>query len=523
MAELKDYEEAYLKKKEEPFKIAMAEKDMLHYARWMFEEFHEETLLESWYHELLCKVLMAVYRGEITRLIINIPPSYGKTEFAVKLFISWVLGQNDKLRSIYATYDDKLATETPADVKNMIKSKAYQKVFGEKKLAKGADQKWYLDKDGRKIGGMFSTTLGGGITGFHGDFLIIDDPMKAALANNRAERESVKNWYESSSTTRLRKSNQNAAIIVIMQRLHEDDLVGYLLDGEDSEQWTHINLTGIEDKEQVYEFFDFYYHRKANEPLNEHMETVQMLEAQKLAMKDKWYPQYMQDPRTIETGYVIEDDFTYVASWELEEDNKCISIDPAQSVKETADNRAITLIGVCENKDKIELYNVYGTWYGKWTNDIFVDQIITVMADNPRVPVWMESSGGGILTEQNLRKKLKVVNAHRKQDGKPIIPNTLQLFNPKRSISKNQKIDDSIVNYLKDHQIRFVIGGTGQEQVKKEYKSFHPERDSKEDDCMETIANVVVNDFVVAKRPVKSKTTVNIGHRQNKNKSTWRI
>jgi len=521
-----DIELALHKKKLEPLRIGMAQKDMLHYARWMFDEFHEEPLLESWYHELLCKVLMAVYRGETTRLIINIPPSYGKTEFAVKLFISWVLGQNDKLRSIYATYDDKLATETPADVKNMIKSSAYAKVFGEKKLAKGADQKWYLDKDGRKIGGMFSTTLGGGITGFHGDFLIIDDPMKASLANNRAERESVKNWYESSSTTRLRKSNPKAAIIVIMQRLHEDDLVGYLLNPITGtpEKWTHINLTGIEKVDKIYEFMDFYYLRKANEPLHPLMETVEQLEAQKADMRDKWYSQYMQDPQTIETGYVCEDDFTYVASWEIEEDNKCIIIDPAQSTKQTADNRAISLVGVSENKAKIELFNVYGTWFGKWTNDEFIDQIITVMIENLGVPVFMESSGGGIITEQNLRKKLKEVNAQRKQDGKPIITNKITLFNPKTSISKNQKIENSIDVYLKNRQIRFVKGGAGQEQVKKEYKAFHPERDSKEDDCIETIANVVVNDFVVAKRTKQTeKQTITLENRARQNNTSWRI
>lgn len=67
-----------LKKKQEPIKIEAAKKDLLYYARWMFEEFYEIEFLESWYHELLCKVLMAVYEGKIKRLIINIPPSYGK-------------------------------------------------------------------------------------------------------------------------------------------------------------------------------------------------------------------------------------------------------------------------------------------------------------------------------------------------------------------------------------------------------------------------------------------------------------
>ena len=109
-----------LKKKQEPIKIEAAKKDLLYYARWMFEEFYEIEFLESWYHELLCKVLMAVYEGKIKRLIINIPPSYGKTEFAVKLFISWVLGKNSNYRFIYASYSDDLATKTPAKTKQMI-------------------------------------------------------------------------------------------------------------------------------------------------------------------------------------------------------------------------------------------------------------------------------------------------------------------------------------------------------------------------------------------------------------------
>ena len=513
--------EQYFKKKKEPLLLEMARRDMLHYSRYMFAEFHDIEFLEAWYHELLCKVLMAVYRGDITRLIINVPPSYGKTEFAVKLFISWVLGQNSNLRSIYATYLDSLATETPADVKQMILSEPYSKIFGEKKLNKTADQKWYLDKNGRKDGGMFSTTIGGGITGFHGDFLIIDDPMKAIEANSKSARDFVKEFYTGSSTTRLRKANPKAAIIIIMQRLHEDDLVGYLED-EEPDTWTHINLTGIEKKETIYEFMDFYYVRPANEPLNSKFETVEMLEAQKVAMKEKWYSQYMQDPRTIETGYVTDEDFSSVAQWELSEDNRCISIDPAQSIKQTADNRSISLIGTSITKDKIELFNIYGTWFGKWSNEVFIDHIIEVMMANNGVPVFMENSGGGIITEQYLKKRIARVNYELKQQGKPILRNKVTLFSPKTSVSKNQKIDQSIT-VLKEHRIRWVVGAIGKEQCQKEYKGFHPEKDSKEDDCIETIANVVVNDFIVAKRPPKPpKPPIQI-NRQSQNLNGWRI
>lgn len=506
-----DAEIALHKKKTEPIRLAMARKDLLHYARYVFKEDYEMPLLESWYHDLLTRALMKVAEGEVPRLIINMPPAYGKTEFAVRLFVSWFLGNAPKKRVIYTSYSDDLATKTPGEVKDIIVSPAFKKVFPSVSLGKKtADKEWYLESKG----GMYSTTIGGGITGFHGNVVIIDDPMKAIEKNSKATRDMVKNFYKGSISSRLRKDDPNSAIIVIMQRLHEDDLVGYLLDNEPG-MWTHINLTGIEEEETRYDFFDFHYSRPAREPLNVHFETIEKLERQKLVMYEDWYSQYMQDPRTIETGYVTDTDFVDVASWEVEEDNQCISIDPAESTKQTSDNRAISHIGTSMNSEKIELFNVYGTWFGKWDNDEFVKQIITVMIANPRAPVFMESSGGGIITHQNLVKALKVVNAKRKQEGLPIITNRITIFNPKTSISKNQKIDDSIVTYLKNHQIRFVIGGTGQEQVKKEYKGFHPEKDSKEDDCIETIANVVVNDFILPKKP-KKKTTVSVAmHRPN--------
>lgn len=507
-----------------PVRQELARRNLLEYARYMFAEFYEIEFLEAWYHELLCIALMMVYRGEIPRLIINMPPSYGKTEFAVKLFISWVLGQNSNLRSIYVTYLDALATETPADVKSMVLSQAYADIFGQKKLNKTADQKWYMDIDGRKSGGMFSTTISGGITGFHGDFLIIDDPMKAIEANSRAARKAVEDFYRSSSTSRLRKSNPNAAIIIIMQRLHENDLVGFL-DEHEPGVWTHINLTGIEPTERIYTLGDYTYVRSANEPLNPKFEDRKALEGQKLSMRESWYSQYMQDPQTIETGYVVDEDFVSVAPWEIAEDTKCISIDPAQSTNDSADNRAISVVGSSISKEKIQLYNVYGTWYGKWRNDTFIDEIITVMIAYPDARVYMESSGGGILTEQNLRKKLAQVNYDRAQRNLPPIRNGINLFNPPPKVAKNTKIKSVIDTELRNHQIRFVVGAAGQGQVKKELKAFSPEKDSKEDDCMETIVNVVVHRWVVPRAPKRTEavTIGSVGFDRGRKHGKYRV
>lgn len=487
-----------LKKKQEPIKIEAAKKNFLFYARWMFEEFYDVEFLESWYHELLCKVLTAVYEGKIKRLIINIPPSYGKTEFAVKLFISWVLGKNSNYRFIYASYSDDLATKTPANTKQMISSEAYKKVFGEKKFNKKADQHWYLDKNGMEDGGMFSTTIAGGVTGFHSDILIIDDPMKAIEKNQRVARKSTIDFYTGTAKTRLRKSNPNSAIIIIMQRLHEEDLVGYLLDPEngESEYWTHISLTGIEKKEVVYDFpnLDFKYIRPANEPLNIHFEDEEALKEQEKSMKEDWYSQYMQDPTTVETGYIDDNDFCTISQWEIPDENMAIFIDPAQSIKETADNRAIGVLGASLNEKKIPLYTVHDIWFGVWNNKIFCKEIINAMITYPKIPVYIEDAGGGILTHQNLIIELAIVNQELKELGKDLISaSRIHLFTPSKKISKNQKLDET-TSFWKNHQIRFRVGANGVEQVKKECKAFHPEKDSKEDDCFEVVANGVVMD-----------------------------
>jgi len=228
-------------KKAEPIRLALCRRDLLHYARYMFEKGYETPLLEAWYHALLCRALEKVATGEVKRLIINIPPAYGKTEFAVRLFVSWFLGNYPKKRVIYTSYSDDLANKTPAEVKEIIKSEAYGRVFEGMKLGrKTADKEWYLESNG----GMFSTTVGGGITGFHGNIVIIDDPMKAIEKNSKATRDMVNEFYKGSIRSRLRKDDPNSAIIVIMQRLHEHDLVGYLLENEPN-TWTHINLSPL--------------------------------------------------------------------------------------------------------------------------------------------------------------------------------------------------------------------------------------------------------------------------------------
>ncbi len=118
--------------------------------------------------------------------------------------------------------------------------------------------------------------------------------------------------------------------------------------------------------------------------------------------------------------------------------------------------------------------------FGIWTNKVFCREIINLMIVYPDIPVWIEDAGGGILTHQNLIEELAIVNQELKEQGKPpISASRIRLFTPSKKISKNQKLDYTTA-YWKNHQIRFRVGANGIEQVKKECKAFHPDKDSKE-------------------------------------------
>jgi hypothetical protein len=144
----------------------------------------------------------------------------------------------------------------------------------------------------------------------------------------------------------------------------------------------------------------------------------------------------------------------------------------------------------------------------------------------PDIPVWIEDAGGGILTHQNLLEEIAIVNQELKELGKPLISaSRIRLFTPSKKISKNQKLDYTTA-YWKNHQIRFRVGANGVEQVKKECKAFHPDKDSKEDDCFEVVANGVVLDKLKPKiTQIKKNNPIKIGKNDfpKKQSGGWRF
>lgn len=228
----------------------LARSDLYFFARWMFLQRRGFQWRRSAHHRQVCGALMKVYRGECTRLVINIPPRYSKTELAVVNFVAWTLGQCPDAEFIHASYSATLAANNSAAVRSLVQHEAYREIFPEVTLADEARAHWTT-----KAGGVvYATGAAGTITGFgagkmrggFGGAIIIDDPHKADEARSDIVRQGVIDWFQ--NTIESRKNDPvRTPIIVVMQRLHEHDLAGWLLAGGNGEQWDSLALSAWQD------------------------------------------------------------------------------------------------------------------------------------------------------------------------------------------------------------------------------------------------------------------------------------
>lgn len=224
--------------------IGWAREDLYDFSRLMFLRRKNFIWQRARHHKIICDALMRVYRGECKRLIINVPPRYSKTELAVVNFIAWALGKVPDAEFIHTSYSSPLAVNNSTAVRGIVQHEAYREIFPDVELASDAQYHWKTTAGGV----MYATGTGGTITGFgagkhregFGGAIIIDDPHKADEANSDVIRKGVIEWFQ--NTLESRKNSPDTPIIVIMQRLHEKDLAGWLLAGGNGEVWENVCL-----------------------------------------------------------------------------------------------------------------------------------------------------------------------------------------------------------------------------------------------------------------------------------------
>jgi predicted phage terminase large subunit-like protein len=223
--------------------------DLYWFTRWMFANRRGYTWQQAAHHVTVCDALMRVFRGECKRLIINIPPRYSKTEI-VKNFIGWSLGHFPDCEFIYTSYSARLAAASSWDVRGLVQEPEFQAIFPAVRLRDDSKAK---DEWRTTAGGIvYAVGSEGTITGYgagklregFGGALLIDDPHKADEARSDVMRQNVIDWFQ--TTFESRKNSPDTPIILIMQRLHESDLAGWLLNGGNGERWEHVCLPALQ-------------------------------------------------------------------------------------------------------------------------------------------------------------------------------------------------------------------------------------------------------------------------------------
>lgn len=198
--------------------------------------------IPNWHIGLICEYLQAVTSGEVQNLIINIPFRCMKSLITCVFWPVWSWSVDPTSQWLFASYAERLSVRDAVRSRRIIQSYWYQERFGEVftlQHDQNVKSRYENDRGGYRI----SIGVGGSATGEGGDFIVIDDPIKEHDAYSDVARDAVNDWYDGTISTRA-NDPQNSRKVVIMQRLHANDLTGHLLDKQDEGgyQWEHVCL-----------------------------------------------------------------------------------------------------------------------------------------------------------------------------------------------------------------------------------------------------------------------------------------
>lgn len=203
-----------------------------------WEQIEPGTPYVGGYHlDVAIDVLEAVSRGEVTRLILNLPPRHGKSSLTSVLWLPWQWITRPDLRWIVGSYSQEFASRDSVRTRRVIESPWYQERWGDR-YQLTADQNTKLRFENDKTGVRLASSIGGRVTGEGADIIVLDDPHKASDAYSATRREGVVTWFRGTVVTRL-NNPVTGVIVVVCQRLHESDLCGALLNQGD---WHHVCL-----------------------------------------------------------------------------------------------------------------------------------------------------------------------------------------------------------------------------------------------------------------------------------------
>jgi predicted phage terminase large subunit-like protein len=321
--------------------------DFVAFSHRVFRELNGATpYLGNWHLDVMAEKLERVRKGEICRLAIALPPRHLKSHMVSVAFVAFVLGHDPARQIICASYAQDLADKLSRDCRALVGSAFYRALFP---FELAADKQAIGEFATARGGFRLATSVGGVLTGRGADLVIIDDPLKAEEAWSDARRGAVNEWFDTALISRL-NDKARGAIVIVMQRLHEDDLIGHVMAKGD---WELLAFPAVAEEDASYDIETAYgprqFRRKTGDilhPLRESADTLARLRAQMGSAA--FLAQYQQAPCPRDGVMVKTKWFPRYEPHELPGDfnERVLSCDTANKASELSDYTVFTLWGV---------------------------------------------------------------------------------------------------------------------------------------------------------------------------------
>jgi len=378
---------------------AILRRDLASFTAKVFETvLPGEQFLENWLIECLAWRLAPAASGKRMRLIVNLPPRSLKSIAASVALPAWLLGHNPACRIITVSYADDLARKHARDTRIIMESPWYKRVFPATRVNRRKNTETELTTTCH--GFRLASSIGGTLTGRGGNVIIVDDPIKPAEVESELERKRVNEWYDTTLFSRLDDKNAGA-IILVMQRLHQDDLTGHLVEKGEFEV---LSLPAIAIEDETLPIGDQReHHRAVGEALHPAREDLDTLQSIKSSIGSRIFAaHYQQSPVPAEGNLFKAAWIKRYPSLPPRETFRDLiqSWDTATKIGETNDYSVCTTWGLYHNT-----YYLLDVRRDRWEFPDLLRTVIAHAASHRVNTVLIEDANSGAALIQSLRQQ----------------------------------------------------------------------------------------------------------------------
>ena len=337
---------------------------------------HKSRYKSQQIHKILAKSLMDIESGKNKRLIICLPPRVGKSQISSKFFPPWFVGRKPERSVILVAYNQKVAEGFGKSVRNIMKSNVYHEVFPDCRLEKGSAASGSMVTTGD--GELTFSGRDGTITGKGGDVLIIDDLIKnSEEANSQLMRDAVWSFFTSDMMSRM--MTDSGAVVIVMTRRHEDDVIGRLTDPQnphynekEAKQWKMINIPALAEED------DDILGRKIGESIWPERFSAEFFETFRNRNPQEFSAAYQQRPSPEDGNEITKDMVQTYRIGGLPKDLRIyIASDHAYSTAKDADFSCYIVAGVCSNN---HLW-ILDCWWKRAKPEVCAEKIASLISE----------------------------------------------------------------------------------------------------------------------------------------------